>query len=216
VIDKVQQTCAVTVVPSTLPAAWRYDELNRPAIPGAISVAENVFTLTGCGHAMTAFWERVRDQGTFVSQPVTGDVTLTARLASLAPNVGGPYQRDNRPPSVAGLMIRESLTEKCGRYALIQVEASGSLVCRWRNKSGNQDDNQKKDLGKVTLPIHLKLVLAGGQAQVFSSTNGRDWGEPRMILPTTFDGQSRVGLFVCSGNTFASTTAIFEAATLNQ
>jgi len=207
----------VTVLPSTLPAAWRYDELNRPAIPGAISVAENVFTLTGCGHAMTAFWERVRDQGTFVSQPVTGDAAISARLTSLAPNVGGlSYKGDSRPPSVAGLMIRESLTEKCGRYVLIQVEASGSLVCRWRNKSGDQDDNQKKDLGKVTLPIHLKLVRAGEQTQVFTSTNGSDWGEPRMVLPTTFDDQSRVGLFVCSGNTFASTTAIFEAATLNQ
>lgn len=216
-IDKVQQTCAVTVIPSTLPAPWSYDELNRPAIPGAISVAEGVFTLSGCGHAMTAFWERVRDQGTFVSQPVTGDVAISARLTSLAPNVGGPsYQWDHRPPSVAGLMIRESLTEKCGRFLLIQVEASGSLVCRWRNKSGDQDDNQKKDLGKVTLPIHLRLVQAGGQTQLFTSTDGRAWGEPRMILPTTFDAQSRVGLFVCSGNTFASTTAIFDSVQSSQ
>ena len=76
---------------------------------------------------------------------------------------------------------------------------------------GGQDDNQKKDLGKVTLPIHLKLVQAGGQTQLFTSTDGRAWGEPRMILPTTFDAQSRVGLFVCSGNTFASTTATFDS-----
>jgi len=210
-IDNVQQTCTVTVAPSTLPVEWSYDELNRPAIPGAISVAEGVFTLTGCGHAMTAFWERVRDQGAFVSRPVTGDVAISARLTSLAPNVGGPsYQWDDRPPGVAGLTIRESLTEKCGRYVLIQVEASGSLVCRWRNKSGDQDDNQKKDLGKVTLPIHLKLVQTGGQTQVFTSTNSSDWGEPKMVLPTTFGDQSRVGLFVCSGNTFASTTAVFD------
>ncbi len=211
-IDKVQQTCAVTVIPSTLPAGWRYDELNAPIIPGAISVAGGVFTLTGCGHAMTAFWERVRDQGTFVSKPVTGDVALAGRLTSLAPNVGGPaYQWDHRPPSVAGLMIRESLNERCGRYRLIQVEASGSLVCRWRNKSGDQDDNQKKDLGKVTLPIYLKLVQAGGQTQIFTSTDGREWGEPRMVLPSNFDDQSRVGFFVCSGNTFAATTASFES-----
>ena len=60
-----------------------------------------------------------------------GDVELSARLTSLAPNVGGPaYQWDNTPPTAAGLMIRESLTEKCGRFLLIQIEASGSLVCR--------------------------------------------------------------------------------------
>jgi hypothetical protein len=212
IVDKVQQTCAVTVAPSTLPAGWHYDELNSPIIPGAISVAGATFTLTGCGHAMTAFWERVRDQGSFLSQPVTGDATISARLTSLAPNVGGPsYQWDNRPPSAAGLMLRESLTEKCGRYLLIQVEASDSLVCRWRSKSGNQDDNQKKDLGKVTLPIYLKLVQAGGQTQLFTSTDGRAWGEPQMILPMTFKDQSRIGLFVCSGNTFSSTTAVFDS-----
>jgi inosine-uridine nucleoside N-ribohydrolase len=202
VIDKVRQSCAVTVVPSTLPAGWRYDELNAPNIPGGISVADGTFALTGCGHAMTAF---------FVSRPVTGD-GISARLTSLAPNVGGPsYQWDNRPPSVAGLMIRESLTEKCAHYLLIQVEASGSLVCRWRNKSGDQDDNQKKDLGKVMLPIYLRLAQTGGQTQIFTSIDGRAWGEPRMNLPTTFDAQSRVGLFVCSGNTFSSTTGVFDS-----
>jgi len=211
-IDKVQQTCAVTVAPSTLPAGWRYDELNAPTIPGAVSVAEGVFTLTGCGHAMTAFWERVRDQGTFVSRSVTGDAAISARLTSLPSDVGGPsYSRDHRPPSVAGLMIRETLTEKCGRYLLLQVEASGSLVCRWRNKSGDQDDNQRKDLGKVTLPLHLKLIQRGGQTQLFTSTDGRDWGEPRMSHAAQFDVQSRVGLFVCSGNTFATTTATFDS-----
>ena len=45
---------------------------------------------------------------------------------------------------------------------------------------GGQDDNQKKDLGKVTLPLHLRLIQTGGQTQVFASANGRDWGEPRL------------------------------------
>jgi len=54
------------------------------------------------------------------------------------------------------------------------------------------------------------LVQTGGQTQVFTSTNGRDWDEPLMILSTIFDDQSRVGLFVCSGNTFAATTAVFD------
>jgi len=32
-----------------------------------------------------------------------------------------------------------------------------------------------------------------------------------MSHAATFDGQSRVGLFVCSGNTFATTTATFDS-----
>ena len=216
-IGNVKQTCAVTVTPSTLPDGWSYDELNTPPIPGSIRVAGGKFTLTGCGHAMTSWWERVRDQGVFVSKAVTGDVGISARLTSLAPNVGGPaYQRDNRPPTASGLMIRESLTEKCGRFLLIQVEASGSLVCRWRDKTGDQDDNKKKAFGKVTLPIHLKLVQAGKRVEVFSSTDGRNWGKPRMSHTAAFGDKSRIGLFVCSGNTFSSTTAVFDPVTVRR
>ena len=212
-----QQPCAVTVTPSTLPSGWSYDELNAPPIPGAAAVADGKFTLTGCGHAMTSWWERVRDQGVFVSQAVAGDAQISARLTSLAPNVGGPvYQWDNRPPSASGLMIRESLAEKCGRYLLVQVEASGHLVARWRDKTGDQDDNQKKDLGKVTLPIHLKLAQVGRQIQVFASADGQSWGEPRLSHPAVLGEKGRIGLFVCSGNTFVSTTAEFDAVTVSK
>lgn len=212
-IDNVKQTCAVTVTPTTLPPGWSYDELNAPPIPGSVVAANGVFTLTGCGHAMTSWWQRVRDQGVFASRAVTGDAAVSARLTGLAPNVGGPnaYPWDNRPPTAAGLMIRESLTEKCGRYLLVQVEASGTLLCRWRDKTGDQDDNQKKELGKVTLPIHLKLVQAGKEVQVFASADGLNWGEPRMTHAAAFDDRSRIGLFVCSGNTFASATAVFDS-----
>jgi hypothetical protein len=209
-IDNFEQTCTVIVLPSTLPTGWRFDELNSPSIPGSVEVKEDTFLLTGCGHAMTSWWERVRDQGAFVSQAVKGDVTMAAQWKSLTPNVGGPtYQWDNRPPSVSGLMIRESLTENCGRYFLVQVDASGNLVCRWRDKTGDQDDNQKKEFSKVTLPLYLKLSRSVGQILVFTSEDGQTWGEPMMTHAAAFDDQSRIGLFVCSGNTFASTTGVF-------
>ncbi len=204
--DKQKHACAVTVTASTLPKAWSYDELNNPPIPGGIDVTKEVFRLTGCGHAMTSWWQRVRDQGTFVNQAVMGDCVLTARLTSLAPNVSGPSQ----PPTTAGLMIREALTEACPRQVLIQVDAAGKLTCRWRSKSGDPDDGKHKDLGTVTLPIHLKVVQSGTEVQVFTSTDGTNWGEPRMTHTATFDNKSRIGMFVCSGNTFAATTAVFD------
>jgi len=216
-IENVKQTCAVTVSASTLPNGWNFDELNAPPISGAIVVNNGAFALTGCGHAMTSFWQRVRDQGAFVNKPLTGDVAITARLISLAPQVGGPtYAWDNRPPTASGLMIREALSEKCGRHVLIQVDAVGNLLCHWRNKSGDPDDGKKKDLGKVTLPIHLKLAQVGKNIQVFTSTDGKDWGEPRMTHTITFDDKSRIGLFVCSGNTFAAATATFDTVTVSR
>jgi hypothetical protein len=155
-IDNQQTTCTITISGSTLTGGWSYDELNTPPIPGAVLVSGSQFRLTGSGHAMTSWWERVRDQGVFASKAVTGDIELTAQLTELAPQVGGPtYQWDSRPPTASGLMIRESLQEAAARYLLVQVEASGNLVCRWRDKTGDQDDNQSKDLGKIALPFIL-------------------------------------------------------------
>jgi hypothetical protein len=214
-VDNRKTTCAITITGSTLPDGWSYDELNAPQIPGAAMVFGDKVNLTGCGHAMTSWWERVRDQGVFVSKAATGDVQLTTQLTDLAPHVGGPsHSRDHRPPTASGLMIRESLGEAASRYFLVQVEASGNLVCRWRNKTGDQDDNQSKELGKVTLPTHLKLVRKGDEIQVFTSLDGTEWGEPRMIHSAVFREASRLGLFVCSGNTFASSTATFQNVSL--
>ena len=110
-------------------------------------------------------------------------------------------------------MIREPLQAKCGRFLLIQVEASGTLVCRWRDNTGDQDDNQRKELGKVTLPVFLKLIKTGKQIQVFASADGKTWGEPQMSHSAVFSQQSLIGFVVSSGNTFASTTAVFDSLT---
>jgi hypothetical protein len=216
-IDGVKQVCPVTVQASTLPQGWFHDELNAPPIPGSVAVSDGQFILTGSGHAMTSWWERVRDQGAFVSRRVRGDVALSARLTQLTPNVGGPgYKWDTRPPTVSGLMIRESLGESAGRYVLVQVSSTGNLTCRWRDRTGDQDDNQVRELGKVTLPIHLKIEQAGGEIRIHTSTDGQDWGKPRMSHRATFDPSSRIGLFVCSGNTFASATAVHDSVQVRE
>lgn len=211
-VGRVKQVCAVTVTPSTLPTGWRYDELASPAIPGAVAVSGDAFTLTGCGHAMTSFWERDRDQGAFASRSAAPEAALSARLAALTPNVGGSaYGGDRLPPTVAGLMVRETLTRPCGRFVAVQVDPTGSLVCRWRDRSGDQDDNQMQDLGKVTLPVCLKLEQVGGQIRVYTGSDGVQWGAPRLVRAAAFDTGSRLGLFVCSGSAFSSTTATFDS-----
>jgi hypothetical protein len=65
-------SCAITVTASTLPEGWSYDELNTPPIPGSVLVSGGKFKLTGSGHAITSWWERVRDQGVFASKAVEG------------------------------------------------------------------------------------------------------------------------------------------------
>lgn len=126
------------------------------------------------------------------------------------------YPHDNRPATASGLMLRESLAEPCSRYVLVQVEASGNLVCRWREKSGDQDGGKKKELGKATLPIHLRLVQTGREIQIFTSADGQNWGESLMSHTTAFDEKGRAGLFVCSGNPMSSTTTEFESVKISR
>ncbi|MEJ6579758.1 MAG: nucleoside hydrolase [Akkermansiaceae bacterium] len=204
----------VTITPSPLPAGWEYLELGDPPMPGAVEVGGGSFTITGSGHAMSAFWERVRDQGSYVHRPAGGDFAVSACLRQIAPDVGGPaYQWDSRPPTASGLMLRESLTEPLSRFVLIQVEASGKLVARWRDTI-SQDDNQKQELGKVGLPVHLRLVRQGKSVQVFTSADGQHWGDPKFACETPISEGASVGMFVCSGNTFATTTARFDGVQL--
>jgi len=211
-IDGVMQTCAVTITPSTLADGWAFDELAKPAIPGAVTVNAGVMSLTGCGHAMTSWWERVRDQGVFANRSASGDGAWSARLTALGPAVGGTKARPNTAPNTAaGMMIRESLSHSCGRFVLVQVESSGELVCRWRDKTGDQDDNQRKVLGTVTLPVHVKLVKTAAQIQIFTSADGKEWGQPRFTRDSAFGADGRVGLFICSGNPGVSATATFDA-----
>jgi Inosine-uridine preferring nucleoside hydrolase len=215
-VGKVNQTFPVTVAASTLPAGWSCTGINQPPIPGSAVVDHGLFSITGCGHAMSSWWERVRDQGVFVHRAVTPDFEISARISTPPDNVGGPtFEWDNRPSSASGLMLRESLAENCSRFFLVQVEATGELVCRWRDETGNQDDNQRKGLGKVTLPIHLRLRQTLDNVEVFTSQDGQKWGEARMIHPAMFKKGGQMGLFVCSGNTFASTTAAFDSVQVN-
>ena len=215
-VDGQKTSCAITITGSTLPDGWGYEELNTPPIPGSLVVSNGKFSLTGCGNAMVAFWERIRDQGVFASRPVTENVELTAQLTDLSPHVGGPIAAwNNRPHTASGLMIRELLSEPVDRFFLVQVEAPGNLVCRWRDKPSSEDGGQSKELGKVSLPLHLKLSRKGNEIQVFTSADGKDWGEPRMSHSATLSGESRIGFFVCSGNTFASSTATFDNVELS-
>ena len=210
-IGNVQQSCPVVVRDSTLSAGWHFAELGAPPVPGSVRWADGRLSLTGCGHAMTGFWERVRDQGSYTSQQVTGDASLSARLTSLAPDVGGPaYPWDSRPSTSAGVMLRESSAEGCGRYALIEVQATGKLVFRWRDQPG-PDESHAEELGHVTLPLYLKLTRSGAQIQGFTSPDGRNWSGPLFRHASAFAGENRLGFSVCSGNSFASSTAGFDS-----
>ncbi len=52
--------------------------------------------------------------------------------------------------------------------------------------------------------------------EVFTSADGKKWGEPLMSHAAMFDTMGRVGMFNCSGNTFVTATAVFDSVRVSE
>ena len=92
---------------SALPSPWADADVGSPAVAGSASYANGVFTVNGGG---ADIWGG-SDQFNYVSQPLTGDGSIVARVTS---------QSDTDPWAKAGVMIKQS-TASGSTYALLAV-----------------------------------------------------------------------------------------------
>jgi len=189
----------VTVAATTLPTSWTYEEVNTPHVPGAALCRDGVFTLTGGGMGIGRWWKRNWDQFALVSQKHDGDCAISARLTS---------QTTSSPGSLAGLMFRET-TDRESRFVALGVHPSGELIFTWRDSSA--DENPRTKLGKVDLPIHLKLVRRGNTFQAYTSADGIAWGSPLgQHIGKSHEPSQKVGLWVTASLNPTTSTAQFE------
>ena len=98
---------SVTAGSSPLPSPWADADVGSPAVAGSASYANGVFTVNGGG---ADIWG-TSDQFNYVSQPLTGDGSIVARVTS---------QSDTDPWAKAGVMIKQSTTTG-SPYALLAV-----------------------------------------------------------------------------------------------
>jgi len=205
-------TCQVTVKPSSLPAPWTFREINEPFVPGAVAVAGGEFMITGGGEGVRSWWERVKDQFVLVGRPVAGDCRISARVTALTDN-----GRTSDSKSIAGLMLRES-TYARSKYFMVFVTPAGDLVCSWRDKTDQETDfaRQSIKLGKVTLPVHVRIERKGDVLNVYKSSDGNDWGIAIGTHAMTFKDPSQAGLFVTSANNATTSTARFDNVSLQE
>jgi hypothetical protein len=205
-------TCQVAVKPSSLPAPWTFCQVNELFVPGAVTVAGGEFTITGGGEGVRSWWERVKDQLVLVGRPVAGDCRISARVTALTDNA-----RTSDSKSIAGLMLRES-TYARSKYFMVSVTPAHDLTCSWRDKTDQETDfpRQSIKLGKVTLPVHLRIERKGGVLNVYKSNDGKDWGTAVGTHAITFKDPSQAGLLVTSGNNATTSAAKFDNVALQE
>jgi subtilisin family serine protease/regulation of enolase protein 1 (concanavalin A-like superfamily) len=176
-----------------LPTGWTATDVGSPAIAGSTAFANGTFTIRAGG---VDIWNTA-DEFQFVYRPISGDVDVVARVASVeAADIW----------SKAGVMIRGTLAGNAANAAMIVPAASGAFAFQRRLAAGH---TTIATMPPGQPPAWVKLERRGGAITAFTSANGTSWtlvATETMTLPSTV----YVGLAVSSHNPSQATTAVLD------
>jgi alpha-galactosidase len=154
---KLSTTCSVHIVPSNIPAPWKWDDIKDNK---ASAVYENgVFTIEGGGGDI---WG-ASDQFAFLYREAEKDNIISARVIS---------QTNTDPWAKTGLMYRES-TAPHSVFVMLCATPGNGISLQWRETIGGICN--KKDLGAVSLPVYFKLSKRGSTFLAYRSIDGKQW-----------------------------------------
>jgi glucose/arabinose dehydrogenase/regulation of enolase protein 1 (concanavalin A-like superfamily) len=171
-------------------------DIGAPALPGSATLSGGVFTVKASGVDI----EDTADQFHYVYQPLTGDGTIVARVASI---------QNTNPWAKGGVMIRESLAANSTQAMMVLTAANG-LAFQRRLTTGGITYHTGGAL--VAAPYWVKLTRSGNTFTGYSSSNGTTWtlvGSDTIAMAANV----YVGLALTSHNNAALCTATFDNVT---
>lgn len=197
----------VNGVAGPLPTPWLAGDINgSPTVRGSTtSTGPSAFTVAGAGTTIGGSADGLR----FVSQDVSGDRTITAKVDSLSTGT----------PAKAGLMIRNSAAANAA-YVGIFVSATGGISYQYRATDGGT--TQTKTVATTTkAPVWLRLRRVGNAFTAFYSADGAAWTEVQFGTTTTptavvvaLNTNAMAGMAVTSGNKSLTSTATFSSVNI--
>ena len=177
----------------TLPAPWADSDVGSPALAGSAAYASGVFTVQGAGADV---WGST-DQFNYVSQPASGNFTITAQVTS---------QSNTDQWAKSGVIIKQS-TAAGTAYAMLAVTPGNGITFQYGYNSGVSG-------GTYTFPnAWVRLTRSGSTITAYTSADGATWtqvGETAM----TFTDPVTAGLIVCSHNPSQLNTSTFANVSL--
>jgi regulation of enolase protein 1 (concanavalin A-like superfamily) len=187
-----------SVITTALPSGQQTSDIGSPSIAGSVTYAQGTYTVTGSGADIGG----TADQFRYVYQPLSGDVDVSVRVASL--------QGVNKWTK-AGVMVRESLDANA-RYALALISAGHGYTFQWRLDIGGLTNSDSGPKGSA--PTWVRLVRTGFRFEAFSSTDGTSWSSMGVeTVPMT--DPVYVGIGVTSHNASRAATAVFDNLTIS-
>ncbi|WP_218032105.1 discoidin domain-containing protein [Dictyobacter kobayashii] len=186
-------TSTPTPTGGSLPAPWQQQDIGSVGQAGSASASNGTFTVTGSGNDI---WDTA-DAFQYVSQPLSGDGTIVARIDS---------QQNTDGWAKAGVMIRESLTAG-STHALMALTPGNGAVFQRRTTTGGSSSSTAG--ASVAAPYWVKLQRAGSTFTGSISSDGSNWtvvGSDTISMGTN----AYVGLAVTAHNTSVLNTTSFS------
>jgi regulation of enolase protein 1 (concanavalin A-like superfamily) len=183
-----------------LPLPWQSHDIGNPSPPTHTDFDGTTFTLQVAGADIA----KKSDQFSFLSLPLTGNFTLTARYLPPTPSQFAQL----------GLMLRESNTPDSPHVALLLTPATTKdaeaphwhleLLTRTTPGADTTTLATTPDLDtplvtwdRVMAPLWLRLTRTGPTVSASFSTDGHDWTSVASVT-TTLSPTLHAGLAACS------------------
>lgn len=193
---------SVTVTPltaPTVPSGQASTDVGAPAVRGSTSVTQGTYTVSGAGANIF----NQSDEFHFAYQPISGDVDIKVRVASV---------ERVRDWSKAGVMIRESLAANAAHASMFVSAAKGYAFQRRPQTNALTEHSEG---GSGTAPGWLRLVRTGSLFEAFRSTDGVNWVSVGSdVIPMNDDVV--IGLAVNSYDVSRAAKAVFDNLTITQ
>ena len=185
----------------TVTSPWTAADIGSPALAGYSSYAGGTFTMTGSG---SDIWNNA-DQFQFVYQPITGDATIVAHVATQTATDGW---------AKAGVMLRQDLSAGSINACMV-LDPNGNAQMQYRTALNGT--SLSAATGGIYVPNWVKLVRAGNTLTGFYSTDGINWVSPSGASVTvTMTGTVYIGLCVTAHNTGLLSTATINNVAVTQ
>jgi len=195
-------TLDVTVTVNQL-GVWVAQDIGAPTMAGSHTANNGTLTVKGGGTNISG----AVDQLHFVSQTLTGDGQITARVVSMSG--GGNAAR-------AGVMLRNS-TATDARTAIMSMylptSTAGAASYRTRATDGGSIV-VGTTAGTATFPSWVRVVRSGNSFAGYTSPNGQTWTQVSTSKTITMDATLRVGLVVSANSSTALCTGVFDNITI--
>lgn len=178
---------------SPLPTPWVSQDIGAVGLPGSASAVNGVFTVNGSG---ADIWGAA-DAFQAVMEPISGDVQIVARVASI---------QNTNTYAKAGIMLRGSLTAGSA-HVILDLRPNGSI--EFMTRSANGGSTTWLAGSTQPAPAWLKLTRTGTTVTGYVSSNGSAWtqvGSTTLSIPAA----AYAGLAVTSHDTTKLNKSTFD------